>query len=110
VVTDAIEDSGSGLSDETAKRMFERFWRADPARGTGGSGLGLAIAQGLVEAQGGRIWAENRPEGGARVAFTLQPAYARPFSRSSASARSVFSSDSPMPSRMRRVFVNWISA
>jgi signal transduction histidine kinase len=37
-------------------------------------GVDLAIAQGLLEAQGGRIWAENRPEGGARVAFTLQPA------------------------------------
>ncbi len=45
-----------------------------------GSGLGLAIAQGLVEAQGGRIWAENRREGGgARVAFTLQAAPTRPF-------------------------------
>ena len=43
-----------------------------PAQGRpGGSGLGLAIARGLVEAQGGRIWAENRPEGGARVSFTL---------------------------------------
>ena len=39
-----------------------------------GSGLGLAIARGLVEAQGGRIWAENRPEGGARIAFTLPAA------------------------------------
>jgi two-component system sensor histidine kinase KdpD len=51
--------------------MFERFWRADPARTGSGTGLGLAIAQGLVEAHGGRIWAENRPEGGARVSFTL---------------------------------------
>jgi signal transduction histidine kinase len=74
VVTVAVEDSGLGLSGETAERMFEHFWRADPTRGSEGSGLGLAIAQGLVEAQGGRIWAENRPEGGARVAFTLQPA------------------------------------
>jgi signal transduction histidine kinase len=73
-VTVAVEDAGAGLSEETAERMFEHFWRADPTRGSEGSGLGLAIAQGLVEAQGGRIWAENRPEGGARVAFTLQPA------------------------------------
>jgi signal transduction histidine kinase len=73
-VTVAVEDSGSGLTVETAERMFEHFWRADPARSADNSGLGLAIAQGLVEAQGGRIWAENRPEGGARVAFTLQPA------------------------------------
>jgi two-component system sensor histidine kinase BaeS len=73
-VTVAVEDSGAGLTEETVERMFEHFWRADPARSVDGSGLGLAIAQGLVEAQGGRIWAENRPEGGARVAFTLQRA------------------------------------
>ena len=70
-VTVAVEDSGIGLTGEVARRMFERFWRADPSRTADGSGLGLAIAQGLVEAQGGRIWAENRPNGGARLAFTL---------------------------------------
>jgi len=73
-VTVAVEDTGSGLSDETVEHMFEHFWRSDPARSTEGSGLGLAIAHGLVEAQGGRIWAENLPQGGARVAFTLRPA------------------------------------
>ena len=51
--------------------MFERFWRSEAARSSPGSGLGLAIARRLVEVQGGRIWAENRPGGGARVAFTL---------------------------------------
>ena len=70
-VTVAVEDSGAGLAGEIPQRMFERFWRADPSRTAGGSGLGLAIAQGLVEAQGGHIWAENRPTGGARLAFTL---------------------------------------
>ena len=67
----AVEDTGAGLSAEAAARMFDRFWRAEPSRSSRGSGLGLAIARGLVEAQGGRIWAENRPQGGARVAFTL---------------------------------------
>jgi signal transduction histidine kinase len=80
----AVEDSGLGLSPATKQRMFERFWRADPARSADGSGLGLAIAQGLVEAQGGRIWAENTAEGGARVAFTLQAAPNRPLAHAGA--------------------------
>jgi signal transduction histidine kinase len=69
----SVEDTGVGLSKEAQQRVFERFWRDDAsrARASGGAGLGLAIAQGFVEAQGGRIWAENRPEGGARFAFTL---------------------------------------
>jgi signal transduction histidine kinase len=76
----AVEDDGSGLVPGAEERMFERFWRDDEsrARASGGSGLGLAIAQGLVHAHGGTIWAENRDGGGARVAFTLPLAAARP--------------------------------
>jgi len=67
----AVEDTGDGLTPEAAARMFDRFWRGEASRSSTGSGLGLAIARGLVEAQGGRIWAENRPQGGTRVTFTL---------------------------------------
>jgi signal transduction histidine kinase len=67
-----VEDDGVGLSADARERMFERFWREDRARSSrANSGLGLAIAKGLVEAHGGAIWAENRAEGGARVAFSL---------------------------------------
>jgi signal transduction histidine kinase len=68
-----VEDTGEGLTEAAQARMFDRFWRAEAARtpDRGRAGLGLAIARGLIEAQGGRMWAENRSTGGARVGFTL---------------------------------------
>lgn len=68
-----VTDTGPGVTPEHLPHLFERFWRGDPSRSrrTGGSGLGLAIARRIVEAHGGRIWAENPPDGGLRISFSL---------------------------------------
>jgi two-component system phosphate regulon sensor histidine kinase PhoR len=73
--TIAVSDEGPGIPDEDLARVFERFYRVDKsrARDPGGTGLGLAIVRHLVELHGGRVWAENRPEGGARFAIELRP-------------------------------------
>jgi signal transduction histidine kinase len=57
----SVQDDGPGLAPDDLERIFERFYRADEARGTPGTGLGLAIARHILRAHGGQIWAENRP-------------------------------------------------
>jgi signal transduction histidine kinase len=75
----AIADTGEGIAPENLAHVFERFWRADPARArTGGTGLGLSVAQSLVKAQGGHIWAESIQGKGAIFRFRLPIAQPSP--------------------------------
>jgi two-component system, OmpR family, sensor histidine kinase KdpD len=64
-----VGDAGEGIPPDLIERVFEKFYRL-PGTATGGTGLGLSISRGLVEAHGGRLTAENLPEGGTR--FTLR--------------------------------------
>jgi signal transduction histidine kinase len=72
-----VADDGPGIPADEAAHLFERFYRSPEtrARDRGGSGLGLAIARAIVEAHGGRIWAEPGP--GGRVGFEI-PGYRPP--------------------------------
>ncbi|HSD79801.1 MAG TPA: HAMP domain-containing sensor histidine kinase [Solirubrobacteraceae bacterium] len=77
----SVRDGGPGIAPEHVDRIFERFYRVEEsrARDSGGSGLGLAIARAIVEAHGGRIWAESQPGRGTTITLEL-PSY-RPASR-----------------------------
>lgn len=67
----SVQDQGPGIAEEERERIFEKFYRGNTASKTGGTGLGLAICRGIIEAHGGQIWAENMPEGGLKVQFTI---------------------------------------
>ncbi len=69
----SVLDRGPGIPEGELEKIFERFYRLDPSRNrdSGGRGLGLAICKQIVEASGGVIWADNRPDGGLRVSFEM---------------------------------------
>ena len=68
-----VHDTGDGIPAEQLPHVFDRFWRGEASKHHG-AGLGLAIARGIVEAHGGRIWAESTPGEGATFHFTLPSA------------------------------------
>ncbi len=63
-----VADEGPGIPEETAARVFTRFWRGNRR---GGTGLGLYIVKGLVEAHGGSVEVRRAPSGGAAFRFVL---------------------------------------
>jgi two-component system sensor histidine kinase KdpD len=65
-----VRDRGPGIAPEDLTHLFDRFFRGRAARGVPGTGMGLAIARGLLAVEGGRVWAENHPDGGA--VFSLE--------------------------------------
>jgi signal transduction histidine kinase len=68
-----VLDDGPGIPGDDADRLFEPFYRSpSSARQVSGSGIGLFVCARLIEAMGGRIWAQSRPEGGAEFGFALR--------------------------------------
>jgi signal transduction histidine kinase len=72
----SVSDTGSGISPEDLQRIFDRYWRAGRTTYRG-AGLGLTIARGIVDAHGGRIWAESTVGEGTTFYFTIPVAKPR---------------------------------
>jgi signal transduction histidine kinase len=67
-----VLDSGPGVTQAEAESLFELFYRSpSTAKKATGAGIGLYVSRALIEAMGGRIWAQPRPEGGAEFGFTV---------------------------------------
>ncbi len=67
----SVSDTGSGISSGDLPRIFERFYKSDRSRSSGGTGLGLSISRHIIEAHGGKIWAESTQGKGSTIFFSL---------------------------------------
>ncbi|MBI5351674.1 MAG: PAS domain-containing protein [Chloroflexi bacterium] len=67
----AVRDSGVGIPVESLSRIFERFYRVDSSRTGSGTGLGLSISKHIIEAHGGKIWAESKEGQGSSFYFVI---------------------------------------
>ena len=70
-VTLSVIDQGPGIPPEELGKVFEKFYRSTTTSAVSGTGLGLSICKGIIEAHGGRIWAENRADRGTVMQFSL---------------------------------------
>jgi two-component system sensor histidine kinase KdpD len=66
-----VIDQGIGLPEQELERVFNKFHRLGRSDSVGGTGLGLSISKGIVEAHNGRIWAENKADGGAIFSLAI---------------------------------------
>ena len=67
-----VEDEGAGIREDDFPHLFERFYRGGQTRqNNAGTGMGLSITRGLLAAENGRVWAENRPNGGSRFSMLI---------------------------------------
>lgn len=64
----SVSDSGPGIAPERLESIFEKFTSSDYRRG---AGLGLAIVKHIIDAHGGRVWAESKPDEGSTFVFVL---------------------------------------
>ena len=67
-----VTDRGAGLSEETKKHLFDKFYQGDSSHKEEGNGLGLALVKKILDLEGGSIFAENIPEGGCRFTVVLR--------------------------------------
>ena len=70
-ITCTVEDSGPGIGEDSIKHIFDKFYQSDSSHKEEGNGLGLALVKNIILIHGGKVFAENRPEGGAKFTVIL---------------------------------------